>query len=263
MTVTGLPAAADIVLSTLLATETLSSWKVDGTENQTVVVLRFTKEQPFAMDNAQARFRRKPPAQVTRDRKRSQKHREYMNARSTYLSSVPRELHEEYIPCDFVDTAVKNPCPPSQSDLPPVTSESPPIEQCQISDNSKSTNPADRNDCCNTEGPPSQVPTDASLDVDIQGIFSEVNEKLEQVTAIARSCVGGNASGKKAKIREDTDAGLQTTRDSPEDGLAPTVGTVQVHPHQKTQASNDHRRGSQGDRTTSTRPQRKRNARKT
>ena len=257
MTVTGLPAAADIVLSTLLAMETLSSWKVDGTEYQTVVVLRFTKGQPFAMDNnAQVKFRRKPPAQVARDEKRAQKHREYMNARSTYLSSGPRELHEQNIPCDFVD-AVKNPCKPSRS----VTSDPPSNTQYQITD--KSTTQADRDDCCNTEGQHSQVPTDASLDVDIRGIFSEVNEKLEQVTAIARSCVGGNASGKKAEIREDTDAGLHTTRDSPEDGLAPTVRTVQVHPHQKTQASSDHRSGSQGDRTTSTRPQRKRNARKT
>ena len=237
---------------------------MDGTENQTVVVLRFTKGQPFAMDNTQARFRLKPPAQVARDRKRAQKHCEYMNARSTYLSSMPRELHEENNPCDSVDTAVKNPSTPSRNELPPATSDPPPNKQCQINDKSNSTIPPDRNDCCNTGGQPSQVPTDASFDVDIRSMFSEVNQKLEQVTAMARSCVGGNVSGKK-KIREDTDVGLPTTRDPPDDRLTPPRRPVKVyHPH-RTQASNDHRSGSHGDlpTATSTRPQRKRTARKT
>ena len=252
MTVTGLPAAADIVLSTLLATETLSSWKVDGNENQTVVVLRFTKGQPFAMDNAQARFRRKPPAQIARDRKRSQIHREFMNARSTYLSFGPREVNN---PCDSVDTAVTVPCTPSLS--PPVTSDPP------IGDKSCPTVPADRDDRCDTEGQPSKASADASFVEDIQSVFSEVNRKLEQATAIAQSCVGTSASGRKAQIREDTDVGLPTTRDPPEDRPAPPRQSVQAHPPHEAQGNNDHRSGSPGDRLTSTRPRRKRTARKT
>ena len=208
MTVTGLPAAADIVLSTLLATETLSSWKVDGNENQTVVVLRFTKGQPFAMDNAQARFRLKPPAQVRRDRKRAQVHRECINGRSTYLSSVPRELPEVNNPSDCTDTTVKDICTPARGELPPVTSDPPPSGRCQIGDKSRSTVPAHRDDRCNTEGQPSQTSADASFVQDIQSMFSEVNRKLEQATAVAKSCVGGSASGRKAEIREDTDVGF-------------------------------------------------------
>ena len=263
MTVTGFPAAADIVLSTLLATETLSSWKVDGNENQTVVVLRFTKGQPFAMDNAQARFRLKPPAQVRRDRKRAQVHRECINGRSTYLSSVPRELPEVNNPSDCTDTTVKDICTPARGELPPVTSDPPPSGRCQIGDKSRSTVPAHRDDHCNTEGQPSQTSADASFVQDIQSMFSEVNRKLEQATAVAKSCVGGSASGRKAEIREDTDVGLPTTSDPPEDRRAPPGRTVQVQPPHEAQANSDHRSGNHGDRPSSTRPQRKRTARKT
>ena len=153
MTVTGLPAAADIAISTLLATETLSSWKVDGTENQTVVVLRFSHGQPFANDKAQ-RFRRKPPTQVQRDIQRAQRHRELKNACSTYLSSMPLD-RREYDPCSVSDFAVNNPCTEAP-DVPSSVNSDPQTEK-RGEAREECTEPTDKSDCCAMEDRPQLV----------------------------------------------------------------------------------------------------------
>ena len=72
MPVTGLPAALEIMLSTLLENETMSSFKVVGERNSTVVVLRFSSDvsQPSTTDRSTNCWRKKPPAQLLRDRRR-------------------------------------------------------------------------------------------------------------------------------------------------------------------------------------------------
>ena len=71
MPVTGLPAAAEAALTSLLQTHGLLSWKVVNEGRPTVVVLRFQPddEQPFSKVSSQ-HYRRKPPSQRRRDLKR-------------------------------------------------------------------------------------------------------------------------------------------------------------------------------------------------
>ena len=81
MPVVGLPTAVDMMLTSLLATDELSSWKVAGEPGvEVVLVLRFRPSdgQPLQTNDTHRRgqFRRKPPCQVLRDRKRAQRHRE-------------------------------------------------------------------------------------------------------------------------------------------------------------------------------------------
>ena len=78
MPVAGLPAAAETALNALLADNNVSSWKVDGEGDSTVIVLRL---KPHAHSssanmadshNTQGQyFRRKPPARFEGTRKDS------------------------------------------------------------------------------------------------------------------------------------------------------------------------------------------------
>ena len=81
MAVVGLPPAVEMMLTSLLAKDELTSWKVAGEPGvDTVVVLRFRPSdgQPLQASDTRYRghFRRKPPCQVLRDLKRAQRHRE-------------------------------------------------------------------------------------------------------------------------------------------------------------------------------------------
>ena len=80
MPVVGLPTAAEASLSDLLTTQALTSWKVVGEGDSTVVVLRFHQDgrPPYhqAMPNSLGYFRRKAPCQIKRDEIRSQRRRE-------------------------------------------------------------------------------------------------------------------------------------------------------------------------------------------
>ena len=71
MPVTGLPAAAEAALSSLVQTQGLKSWKVVGEGRSTVMVLRFQPEdgQPCTETSSQY-FRLKPPSQRRRDLQR-------------------------------------------------------------------------------------------------------------------------------------------------------------------------------------------------
>ena len=80
MPVVGLPTAAEAALSDLLTTQALTSWKVVGEGDSTVVVLRFHQDgrPPYhrTMPNSLGYFRRKAPCQIKRDEIRSQRRRE-------------------------------------------------------------------------------------------------------------------------------------------------------------------------------------------
>jgi len=90
MPVTGLPVAAEAVLSSLLSTHGLSSWKVAGKNQTTVVVLRFQQDggRPFtASENSHGHWRRKPPAQIRRDQQRALERR--LNGEHNVVMTLP------------------------------------------------------------------------------------------------------------------------------------------------------------------------------
>ena len=92
MPVTGLPVAAEAVLSSLLSTQELSSWKVASENQTTVVVLRFKQDggrPSIADDNSHGHWRRKPPAQIRRDQHRAQKRR--LNGEHNVIMTLPPE----------------------------------------------------------------------------------------------------------------------------------------------------------------------------
>lgn len=78
MPVVGLPIAAEDILSTLLCKNTVTSWKVTGTDEGAVFVLRLRNgkdDRGFAMTPAPTgAWRRKPPAQQRRDQRRAEQH---------------------------------------------------------------------------------------------------------------------------------------------------------------------------------------------
>ena len=270
MTVTGLPAAADNALSTLLATENLSSWKVDGTEYQTVVVLRFTKSkcQPFEIDNAKSSFRRKPPSQVTRDRERAQRHREYMNTHSTYHSSGSLELHCENNPRVSADMTVKSHPTVALSRPSPVTSDPLQADQCVVIECSEL---ADKVSCVTVDQPQLGNAKDSAYEElpatkQLRMAMDQLNQGMQQISENLKSCVGKNAEGGAAGdtgIRVGSDGeGCQVDRykdrNPSGDSLATARVTRQDHAPHQTQDSNLHRDGSHDDLPTSTRSRRKR-----
>ena len=78
MPVAGLPVALETLLSSLLAVNEPTSWKVDGEPGSVVVVMRFQQRdsQPLLTSNRRASYRLKTPAQRRRDEKRSRQHRQ-------------------------------------------------------------------------------------------------------------------------------------------------------------------------------------------
>ena len=261
MTVTGLPAAADTALSALLSTENLSSWKIDSTGQQTVVVLRFTKSTPLA-DNAQSRYRLKPPSQCKRDASRLQKHRELMKSNSTYLSSEPHALN---VPSDSADNPVTSHCMREPVELPPVTSDPPPSMQCEISDKHKI--PTDEND----SAVPETLPPLFEADEDFLGLRA-INKQLQQINATRQAYVettqGGKTSERGAGICErdgavDSDVEFLTNR-SPSGSQSQTPVTTDPCPTtSQDTTSNLQQDCSHGDRPSLTRPRRKRTTRRT
>ena len=287
MTVTGLPAAADTALSTLLSTETLSSWKIDATGQQTVVVLRFTTSgPPYAVNNAQSRYRLKPPSQIRRDSSRLQKHRELMKSSSTYLSSGPHDIRASNIPCDSGDIPVTSHCmsepselPPVTSDpppssqcditlpckLPPVTSDPPPSLQCEIRDKNKI--PTDEND----SAVPETLPPLFEADEDFLGLRA-INKQLQQIKDTMQACVettqGGKTSERGAGICErygavDSDVEFLSNQ-SPSGSQSHTPVTTHACPTTSQDTKSELQQDcSHGDRPSLTRPRRKRTTRRT
>ena len=76
MPVAGLPAAVEGTLEVLLMENQLSSWKVSSVGPKTVVVLRLTDLTSVAehSTNTVQQYRRKPPSQQNRDKKRAGDH---------------------------------------------------------------------------------------------------------------------------------------------------------------------------------------------
>jgi len=77
MPVVGLPTTVELALESLLAEKSLSSWKITGQGDTTVVVLRLRSEGNFQHGDHDAAkhnqyYRRKNPSQLRRDQQRAQ-----------------------------------------------------------------------------------------------------------------------------------------------------------------------------------------------
>ena len=99
MPVDGLPPALECVLTTLITNSPLTSFKIDGRGDNTVVVLRFSSEHQNN-NMATQRYRIKPPSQIARDRRRAQQRTaEQVGAVSTsptplFLPTPPTKMTE-------------------------------------------------------------------------------------------------------------------------------------------------------------------------
>ena len=109
MPVAGLPAAAEASLSSLLASQELSSWKVVGEPGaSTVVVLRFCIRGGRPLLEARdvrGTFRRKPPSMVKRDRQRAEQHRRNREQNVFLDQNTAVETHRALKPDDSTSTA--------------------------------------------------------------------------------------------------------------------------------------------------------------
>jgi hypothetical protein len=83
MPVVGLPTTVEVALGSLLAEKTVSSWKITGQGDTTVVVLRLRSDKPVqdggdSMEqcNNNVYYRRKNPSQLRRDRQRAAERRQ-------------------------------------------------------------------------------------------------------------------------------------------------------------------------------------------
>ena len=71
MPVTGLPLAAEMALNALIGQNMLSSWRISGGNKFATVTLRFHMDKGDNIDMVQSvQYRKKPPSQIARDRKR-------------------------------------------------------------------------------------------------------------------------------------------------------------------------------------------------
>ncbi|KAL8566911.1 hypothetical protein ACOMHN_008768 [Nucella lapillus] len=90
MPVTGLPATLERTLTALLTDNAVSSWKIAGERDNTVVVLRLKAENPVSTPSmadpilnqqTQIQYRKQSPGQLRRDRERATKQQQQRQQR--------------------------------------------------------------------------------------------------------------------------------------------------------------------------------------
>ena len=94
MSSTGLPLRLETFLADLVDEIGLSSWKIQGNSNSTTVVLRFAGQPPSAdpeHTDSELKFRRKPPSQIKRDKKRAEEYarKRQHQSKASKASTVP------------------------------------------------------------------------------------------------------------------------------------------------------------------------------
>jgi hypothetical protein len=115
MPVEGLPSALEGALTSLLQENPLSSFKIDGRPDSTVVIIRFTRGQENNMATSrptlQRSYRTKPPSQLHRDRKRAEQYMKEKvgDSRSTMPLFQPTPPSTQFAtPTAFSDSVVSN-----------------------------------------------------------------------------------------------------------------------------------------------------------
>ena len=104
MPVAGLPAALETLLSSLLATEEPSSWRVDAEREGVVVILRFRQRdsdrQPLQPGDWRTGYKRKTPAARRRDRQRAEEYRRKSEQKLTVtFSEAPSSVSTLDVAC--------------------------------------------------------------------------------------------------------------------------------------------------------------------
>ena len=95
MPVAAFPATVETLLTSLLSTNSLSTWKIAGEPENVVVVLRFRQDgqQPFLRhEQERGQWKRKTPSQIKRDRQRTERHRNIGEQQKAELDSFPLNL---------------------------------------------------------------------------------------------------------------------------------------------------------------------------
>ena len=146
MPVAGLPAALETLLSSLLATEEPTSWKVDGERGSVVVVLRFqqrnAERQPLHPGDWRMGWKKKTPAMRRRDRQRAvDYHQKSKQKQTVTFSNAPSRVSSVDTPCD-------SQAPAEYVNPPSVTSE--PLSAVHIDD--EGITPGSSEKTCTTEG---------------------------------------------------------------------------------------------------------------
>ncbi|XP_070182374.1 uncharacterized protein [Littorina saxatilis] len=137
MSVLGLPKTVESILTTIIADHALISWKVTGEGDKPVVVLRFNSadQQDGEPTLPVGAWRRKPPSQIRRDKKRAEDRRATSRTDETRTENIvtqcstesnKRQEQENKASDNIVDSRHTSPCglflatpefmPPSQHD---------------------------------------------------------------------------------------------------------------------------------------------------
>ena len=163
MPVAGLPAALETLLSSLLAVNQPTSWKVDGEPSSVVVVIRFQQRdssQPLPASDIRTYYRKKTPAQRRRDERRSRQYRQKGEQKHSETVFPRDAIHEDvaknYVvvhdlastshalkPADYVTKSTVTFDPSTSNDL--EVAEVPSVDQTNDSSATETPPPQDQN----------------------------------------------------------------------------------------------------------------------
>ena len=197
MPVAGLPAALETLLSSLLAVNQPTSWKVDGEPSGVVVVMRFQQRdsQPWPASDRRAYHRTKTPAQRRRNERRArlhrqrgeQKHSETVLPHNTIDEDVAKKsvvVHDlaatshDPKPADYVTESTVTSDPSTSADL--EVAEAPSVDITNDSSATEAPPPQDQN----TEVAPSREATIEDLDRVMtrvsQGLFRALSDDMRK-----------------------------------------------------------------------------------
>ena len=190
MPVAGLPAALETLLSSLLATEEPSSWKVDGGQGHVVVVMRFRQRDadrpPLHSEDWRMGWRKKTPAMRRRDRQRAEEHHQKSKQKPTVIfSETPSRVATHEVVCDSQSHV------PTQYVTPPSVTSDPmntkhiqvgtaPASSDEIAAPEESAPKVDTHGTHGAQAPPSG--TEAALG-EMRGFIRDVMEQKEQKAA--------------------------------------------------------------------------------
>ena len=215
MTVAGLPAALETLLTSLLASGEPTSWKVDGEPGNVVVVLRFRQRegQPLPMNNTRGYWKKKTDAQRKRDLQRAEQRRRGEHKPSNPFSNsqnVDVNVAKSVVPtCN--DSRKSRPHGPTDCVTVPSLTSDPSnhsgLENAKKTTASVSDNDPDASDQADAQNDPkSAVMSSPGTKATIEDLREVIDENYKSMTrreqehteavmcAIAKACASFNAN---------------------------------------------------------------------
>ena len=187
MPVAGLPAALDVLLTSLLTTEELSSWKVDGERESAVVVLRFRQQdgQPLLSNDNVGYWKRKTPAQRHRDQLRAEQRRKGERRRfPTFLKPAKADVDvAKSIPSTYCDARdSRHDVPTHYVPTPTMTSDpSSCADETEIAISAVIQNPSPSDPSIHDEDPDkTSSKSEATVHKDLEKIMKAVGEHMSR-----------------------------------------------------------------------------------